>query len=505
VAGFTVPGLLTISSIGPQYTAMFRHVAKAALASGKYKRLVVPGCGTFHIVHQAQQAGWKPEQMEASDIALLSGLMGYYINQRPLDDLAIQIKGFEDEDLSDGPTVAYLQLLARYETKAHIYYWREVAIHLRAIREQAIAEIRIQFDRARGMLAGIDYRLQDFWEHLAEVLDDPETIVLMNPPCVKAGYEHFYDDKGRVSWNEPNFRVFDMAKEMKDLAALMCQGNALCLVLEEAEPGQPSMDPVYAKASTRRSPHDPFGVRTMNSYFTTNQPEALEALLGQRLAGRKPSAKAAPANFRVLPHDHVITAESSIGVVKLEPSQGLYYRLLWTHRFMPGAGAERDYAVIVDGYLTAIFGFNTAWLRAGRWGDLSEDNIILAHYGMGVPGHPRRLMRLVNRLMICRDTIERCVDHLLVNQITRVRTAQFTRHPESKDKRGMYELTKRTVLPHNGGFSLIYEADVIHESVEDAFAWWLRDEQRYMANTAGGKRDKRERRNKRERPLEAVA
>ena len=47
-----------------------------AAARGKYTRVVVPCAGRFSGPLMALRAGFKPEQIEASDISLFSGLIG---------------------------------------------------------------------------------------------------------------------------------------------------------------------------------------------------------------------------------------------------------------------------------------------------------------------------------------------------------------------------------------------------------------------------------------------
>jgi hypothetical protein len=485
MAGFATPGLLTISSLRPKYMALIRDIFGAAHRSGRYDRVVVPGCGTFVIPHLAKQGGWEPKQMAGSDIALLSSLMAAHIRGDRVEDLHVQVQGvqgIEGLDLGDPATCAYVQMLARYQKKGEkVIYWEHVSSYLRDDSERAIADIRRQFDRARDLLGGISYRSQDFYTHLPEVLDDPRTLVMFNPPCVASGYEKFYDDGGALTWDQPTFRAFNMQKDMDELAELVRSAKALVCILEEAEPGEPSLEPFYGQASTRKSPRDPMGVRTMNSYFSSNRAEEVRDLLGGLLTARMSGTKASAANLHVLPGGHEITEASTFKVIPLLPEHAMYYRLLWTHRFVPGASGEPNWAILIDGYLAGVFGFNTGWLKRGRWGDQDESDTILAHYGIGAPTRKWRLARLLVRLMLSRECVNLATPPLYQGGLTRVRTAQFTQRPESKDKRGLMKLEDRRP-DKKGNFTLIYTGPINDsETIQGSFQWWVKDELRYWS------------------------
>jgi hypothetical protein len=412
--GFTVPGLLTISSNAGAYTPLFRTVAKATLASGRYTRLVVPACATMHLNHQASSVGWKPEQMQASDIAFLSTLMGYYAMDRPLEDLGIAIDGMEDEDLTDAPTVAYLQLVARYEKSATLY-WSEITRDLRLRRESAIAEIRETFDLARKLLLGIDYRPQCMFDHLREVIDDEHTVILMGPPTIKAGFEKFYDDGGRVHWNQPPYRVFDMASEMAELSEILLGGRALCCIYERAEPGHATMDAVYGVAQSHRGPHDPTDVRTFNTYFTTNRIDELGELLGRRFVGRRNASPVNRSPFRLLPPAHELGAESRIGLVALESQQALYYRLLWNRK-----GSGTAYGVLIDGYLAGLVSYAQPSRARSKTAE-PPDGLLLAEVVAGLPPHPAPIGKLLVEIAASEDCIRRCVEPAVSDGVDRLR------------------------------------------------------------------------------------
>ena len=65
----------------------------------------------------------------------------------------------------------------------------------------------------------MSYRALDMREHLDEVKNDSQALVVINPLTYKAGYEKFYDTNGNMTWKEPFYHVFETPKqdyEIKD-------------------------------------------------------------------------------------------------------------------------------------------------------------------------------------------------------------------------------------------------------------------------------------------------
>jgi len=52
----------------------------------------------------AVQNGFKPEQIETSDVNMMSTVLGYAITGQPLEPLEIHAQGFSDEELLDPAT-----------------------------------------------------------------------------------------------------------------------------------------------------------------------------------------------------------------------------------------------------------------------------------------------------------------------------------------------------------------------------------------------------------------
>ena len=69
--------------------------------------------GTFAMSNLAIQNGYKPEQIETSDVSMMSSVMGYAITGKPLDELEIHAQSFSDEELLDPAVALYAQMYLR--------------------------------------------------------------------------------------------------------------------------------------------------------------------------------------------------------------------------------------------------------------------------------------------------------------------------------------------------------------------------------------------------------
>ena len=88
------------------------NLIKNAAKNG-YTRFVEPCAGTFAMSNLAIQNGYKPEQIETSDVSMMSSVMGYAITGKPLDELEIHAQGFSDEELLDPAVALYAQMYLR--------------------------------------------------------------------------------------------------------------------------------------------------------------------------------------------------------------------------------------------------------------------------------------------------------------------------------------------------------------------------------------------------------
>ena len=113
---FQNPGALFMGTLVSQEQKFLKPLLENARKAG-YTRVVEPCAGAFAMSHLAVQAGFKGEQIEASDVAMFTSIMGYAIMGKTLEDLEIKAEGFTDEEMKDPATA----LFAQKKTTSTIY------------------------------------------------------------------------------------------------------------------------------------------------------------------------------------------------------------------------------------------------------------------------------------------------------------------------------------------------------------------------------------------------
>ena len=324
---FLTPGLLFINS-GVDSEFKFLKSAFAQAVAWGYTRFVEPACGAMAMCHMARQAGWKAEKMESSDVMLFSAVMGYALMDKRLDDLEIRIEGFEDEDMADPATVMWAEAVCRAEAKAAKVYWAEAARAMREDRQRHLDALNAQLDKARKSIGGLRYQSLDLFEHLDQVVDDPQTVISLNPPSTKAGYEKFFDTGGRVTWNEPDYGVFDPVAGYERLRGYMETAKALLSIYEENQGGFEVNGAFVARGSMRKGPGDTGVARSVNYYIVSNRPEEMQEYVGGLLVIPWPGYPVERGSHRLLPETHPINVDTRVSIVDLPAAEANYYRSL---------------------------------------------------------------------------------------------------------------------------------------------------------------------------------
>jgi hypothetical protein len=168
------------SATAPEFRGLKTMIAGARQAG--YERFVEPACGAMAMCHLAQQIGWPTDKIEASDVMFFSTAVGYAAMGKRLDEIEPQAEGFENEDLGDPATAIWAHAVSRAESKIHILYWREIARSLRERKQGHLESLRKQLARTHEVMGGVTYTSEDLFDHLERVMDDPKTLIVLNPP-----------------------------------------------------------------------------------------------------------------------------------------------------------------------------------------------------------------------------------------------------------------------------------------------------------------------------------
>lgn len=461
MAFFMDPGAMFLGCLGTSEQKFLVKLIETAAKNG-YTRFVEPCAGTFAMSNLAVQNGFKPSQIECSDVAMMPSVLGYAITEQSLEPLEIHAQGFTDEELLDPATALYAQLYLRTSKNAGNEYFYNILMDLKLRREEHIASINQQIETTKNLLHGMSYRPMDMWKHLDEVLDDPHAIVIANPPTYFSGYEKYYDTQGKMVWKEPEYELFDPETGHKKFYD-MCMGRkALVICYQEKKPGEAVGYTIYARSSTRAN---------LNAYITTNREEEATMLANGKKIKRPSESKLEPLECSMLPRDYEITENSKIQIISIKSAEAQYYRQLWTHNFV-GSSATFNRAVLIDGMIAGVFGISKM-----------QATSLFIWYVMKVPHMTYRLGRLLYMLAQNQNFINTILDDLEREKVTKVRTAMLTKYPENKEVRGIMKLVNRQA-DKNNGFKLTYEAEITDRTEEETLKEWLRRERQWQKNRA---------------------
>lgn len=451
------PGAFFLGTLVPSEQKYIKIILENARKAG-FTRVVEPCCGAFAMAHLAIQAGFKPEQIECSDVTMFSSIMGYALMDKSLEDLEIEATGFTKEELLDPATALYALMYLKTMMTAGSEFFYAMLKDLELRRDDHIAKIQEQLDRGKSLLNGFSYRPLDMFEHIDEVINDEKTIIIANPPTYTAGFEKWYGTGGNMNWKEPEYGIFDPKTGLTDLFELMKGAKSLIICYEENEIQKMAGKAIFTRYGVRKG---------FNVYLTTNQEEKAEGLANGKMCVRSNESKMSPLDCSTLPTDYIITENSKVEFMQVEPQYCQYYRGIWTHNFV-GGQAQINVVLLIDRYVAGVFGFQ---LAIGAM--VLKDLLIM--FGITVPTKNYRLGRLLTMIATNRQTLKATLSDYQISRLHGIQTTQITKYPESKEMRGVMKLVSKE--KGKLGYKLIYKTEIQERTKEETLKLWLKKEE----------------------------
>lgn len=468
MAKFQNPGSFFLGTLIPNEQKFLKTLTENALKNG-YKKFVEPCAGAFAMSHLAVQSGFKPSQIESSDVSMFTTIMGYAITDQSLSELCLHAKGFSDEELLNPATALYAWKYLNMVKNAGKDYFYNYLVDMEQRRDEHIKSINEQLERARKILGGMNYRALDMWKHIDEVLDDPHTLIIENPPTYLAGFEKYYDTQGKMTWREPEYSMFDPKTGLIEFMDKVKDAKCLVMCYEENAPGETAGTPVFSRYGVRKG---------VNVYLTSNRPDEAEFLARGKKISRPNEQELIPLACEMMSRDYEITETSKVQVLKIESKSAQYYRKLWTHNFI-GSQAQLNFGMFIDGKITGIFGVDKAALTMGAFGTRISDSVFLM-YGMTIPHKTYRLNRLITMLAQNVKFIEEICTDIEFEKAKSLKTVQMTKYPEAKEMRGIMKLERREKDTRHG-YKLTYKSELKNRSEQETLIEWLRREKKWKA------------------------
>lgn len=164
MAFFMNPGAMFLGCLGTSEQKFLVKLIETAAQSG-YTRFVEPCAGTFAMANLAVQNGFKPGQIETSDVNMMSTVLGYAITGQSLEPLEIHAQGFEDSELLDPATALYAQLYLRTSKNAGNDYFYQKFTDIRNVG----AAIHSMIQSANEKMDGVGFNEDEEWTYLAKL------------------------------------------------------------------------------------------------------------------------------------------------------------------------------------------------------------------------------------------------------------------------------------------------------------------------------------------------
>lgn len=426
---------------------------------GDYDRIIVPCAGSLTIPALAVRAGWKPEQIECSDISLYTSVVGMYASGADFRELGVRLTvpalGLAEGERIQNPEDALL-LLKYLSIPGKNTYERSFLREIEYDKEAHRQGIKRQLELVRAELEGVRYDVGDMWDVLERCSGDRKSVIYVAPPSYAHGYTRMFDTQGRLTWNAPTVAEFDPKTGLKRLFEVLRDAEAFGLVYRYKDIDEEEAN--YTVFAKRFAPD-----RT--DYLLAGRPEELR---DRNIALRR--TRICPADAPTFTAEQTITENSKIQFAKAPEEVAMYYRDLFAHR-LGTVETERNFILLVDGRVAGVIGIHLFNVMMGTSGQA------FLLYGFTAPTrrYPR-LNKLLMMTLVTKDfaaVIEE-TENLKTRELTGLKTTCLSRYPEMKSHRGVLKLEKRE--RKNGTYRLVYATDFKEMSFRDCLITWLKRE-----------------------------
>jgi len=432
-------------------------------------------CGQFPLTKLAIEAGYEKTNLEASDISLFSSLLGYLYSGQPIESLPFTMSPEVQAGLNPKWTqtrkVAYLMYVMRMATMPEKFRHQQSAKkHLTLTKDSQIDNLERQLEQYRAYYSGIHYSVGDMRGFIDRKYEDPEkTLVIINPPAFKGGYERMFDFKEKLSYNS-GVANFDFNSEYRALWEKSLENDATFIWYRFKSAA--GFDPKYVLFGReyKLDHHD---------YWMCSKPERLES--PKILVKKKAPAFKPLRGAMIVPQDYKITENTKVTFKRVKAEVGLYYRDLWAHK-MGVTSAEHYFLMLMDGMV-----FGTVGIHAADISSLKSDTVHEV-FGFDCPieNEPKS-----HRLLMLSITTQEFADMLAngrknnrIFEIKYFQTTCLSKYRKMKGNNGILAVRESVKAPKTNLYHIVYVCEFRKEKFSDAVKRYVRERETAKEATA---------------------
>ncbi len=439
-------------------------------------RVVIPCTGSFSLASVAVQAGIPAERLFCGDVSLYShalgmAIMGAEYRLELKDDYFAGLAPLAAGDAVDKAcAVLFAIRVMQYRVRSHTAeHWRQREAELMINAEVYLEQIAAQVRALAGSLGGLEYRPQDLWVTLERFMNDPEAVLLVNPPRYTGGYDKMFEGVDQVfDWDAPSFRPFSEA-EYAPLMAMLASQPALTLMYYATPDNDPA--PLWGepwRAVFADRPGQKRGVSI--NWIIANRTPAETMISRSVPPGRG-------ARYALFGDEETIGAESGLNARRIDKVTGDYYRDLFIHR-LEGGQAEVYVGLFLDGRLFGVAGINTKGIFVTKTKASDEQMTGLLTFCFTVEAQRYPRLQKLALMAVCSSWLWEEVfrEHNWFQVLgcpSRLETSMQTNHPEVKTARGVLDLLRREKGEPPHRFKLVYGSGIIQRSAKETLEGWL--------------------------------
>lgn len=449
-------------------TKLFKYLVE------DYPKLIIPACGQFSLAKCAIEGGYKPENIYSSDISLFSSLLGYYYAGKSIWEINFILKDKYFEKVKQLKTeteqIAYIFLLMKKsQLNEKIIYERNIIDEIERNEGEHIKSLSKSLEKLKNYYSGIKYEIEDLRKVITDEYDE-KTIVAVNPPAFKKGYEKMFKFDEFVEY-DPKIEEFDFAKEYRDLYNKSKNKKYPFLWYRYKETsGFNAEEIIYACE---------YAVDRFD-YWLFTKPDLLKGFKELGLVDYKKGKSLKKSKYPLFTDKDEITENTKISFVKIEEEHALYYRDLWCHR-LGNTKAETYYLGLLDGKVFATVGFHHSELFR-----LKSDRIF-ENYGFTVPSEKYPNMNRLLMLAICCEEMKNIL-RSTASRVNRVyemkglKTTCLSKYRKVKSNSGILRVIKSEKMK-DGVYKLMYDTPFHKINFKDCIRIFLEE------NKSGVKQD----------------